>query len=187
MTGGAIIGVRIGADGAPAFVLADTDIADPLAHHAAVVAELRRTPMAPLRFGALAPDLAVHAPALGRAAMLAADHVEIGVVLAAPMANACNDAARNGRGFLRRAAARERGAVAFAQAVDAVEVAIRVCAGVADVRRLLISADRVSLAICAQRTCAADVAAAAEALSNTAMSVDVSGPWPLYSFAREAA
>jgi Gas vesicle synthesis protein GvpL/GvpF len=185
MSAGAIIGVRLGADGALAPVFAPADMpTEPLAHHAAVVAELRRQPMAPLRFGStMSPqDIPGHGPALRRAAALSTDHVEIGVTLT-PRAESMDAAPPvDGRGFLRRAASRHASAQVFEEAVSSLAAALAVLPGVAAIRHLDVAHDRASLALCARRADAPAIAAAAGRMTDAA-AVAATGPWPLYSFA----
>jgi hypothetical protein len=184
MTAGAMIGVRAKGGMLSAVYATGGSAADPLLHHRAVVDALRQEPMAPLRFGCtVSPEaFARHSHCLRRAAQLSHDHVEIGLRLDRVPGEAHTGSATDGRSYLRRAAARAGGDTHFHRHAADIEAAVRAMAGVADMRRLAGSAERMSLAICALRSRAAAIAIAAEALATDGVAVDVSGPWPLYSF-----
>jgi hypothetical protein len=170
MTAGVAIGVTVGEDGALEFRHAQA--MTPLDHHRAVVTGLRAGPLAPLRFGMTmdADALGENDAALRRVIALSPDHIEIGLRITTVDGDGRT---LGGRGWLRRAAARNQASLALAERLASVP-------GVAMVRDLGADGSVRRFALCAPRSGAAGVAAALPAIEG--FTADVSGPWPLYSF-----
>jgi hypothetical protein len=183
MTAAAAVAVSVAPDGALALVMVDdAAAATPLAHHRAVVAALRACSCAPVRHGMriTMDDVLADAQAYRRIALLGRTHVEIGVAL--QHRAEASPAPASGRGFLRLAAARAQSGEAFRQFSADLAAAFGDISGVEDVRIVSRGDRRVSLALLAERSVAAAVAAAAESFGGPACAVNASGPWPLYSF-----
>ncbi len=181
MTGMIAIGVAFEA-GRPELILVPAEEAQhPLDHHRAVVASLRRRPMAPLRHGASVSITDVNALAgeYRRIAELSRDHVEIGVSL---IRREAMPTATTGRGFLRAAAARQEAQSAFRRFTEDLAAALTEMPGVVDVRILAAESDRAGIAVLGARREAPALAIAIDAMSNAACGVSSNGPWPLYSF-----
>jgi hypothetical protein len=189
MTQPHFLGVAKGADGRIAPVFAPPGAAlDALAHHRSVVDALRRGPFLPAAFGAgvdcdLGARVKAKATAIEAALGESRDLIEMGVsIQASRELNAPAGAPVTGRDFLRQAAQRAGSAESAAVALD---TCIRHITGLGGVSRckVLSQADgHTVLAVAVERSCAPAVAEAIEAQSGPAQTIEVSGPWPLYSF-----
>jgi hypothetical protein len=178
-----LLGVRQDAAGRIAPVFAAPDIVlDAVAHHRAVVGELRTGGFAPAAYAAAPMDLATRLAARAReasaAVALQATSVELGVRIIRHPATIASQQPKTGADFLRQSAERLR----RQDASETIAAAIASLVDAASLRRLASDASMIALAIRVERADARALASAIEATATPEVAVDVTGPWPLYSF-----
>jgi hypothetical protein len=175
---------------APVFAEADLTL-DALAHHRAVVDALRHGPFLPAVFGStladdprrLAKRLKACQGRLQAELDRSIDAVEIGVRFT--LTTLAADAPRSsvsGRDFLRSASSRS---TTISASIEKAKNIIRLAgseAGVLQYRILSETASGLQAAFAVRRDAAAKIAALLQDSASTVVAVDVSGPWPLYSF-----
>jgi hypothetical protein len=175
---------------APLFAPPDAVI-DALGHHRLVVDALRQGPFLPAAFrscrddhpGELVGRIRQHREGLSNALGQSHDLIEMGVtIVVAGRTEEPVTAPATGRAFLRQIAARAGTAGETSAQIDQLVRHIATMDGVSRCRVLCDAVNEKSLALAVERTRAPAVAAAIEAHVVDGMTVEVSGPWPLYSF-----
>ncbi|MGL4636221.1 MAG: GvpL/GvpF family gas vesicle protein [Beijerinckiaceae bacterium] len=187
------VGRNAAGDIAPVFVTA-RETFDAMQHHRAVVTAASGKAFLPVAFGtslgqdsaAFCKRLSASKMGLGAALDLAGTHVEIGVRLhhSASTVSAEPDRA-SGRAWLQSSAKRASLQQQQADSMQALLDGWRAHTGVADVRVIDSSGALTRIALMVERQAGAKVAAVIEAAANPDLAVEVSGPWPLYSFGVE--
>jgi Gas vesicle synthesis protein GvpL/GvpF len=184
------IGHNVAGDIIPLFVNFD-DGYNALDHHAAVVSAARQGPILPAVFGSslgvdheqLRVKLAQRGKVLGSAISASAELIEVGVRVT--WIGGIQDQtkpARSGRSFLQAAAKRAHAETAFVESVDVLQSTVLNMVGVQDGRLLGIQGRIAKIAFLVQRQQAFKIASKIETFASAAIEIDVSGPWPLYSF-----
>jgi hypothetical protein len=175
---------------APLFAPPDT-IIDALGHHRLVVDALRKGPFLPAAFGscsndspaALAGRIRRHRECLRDALGQSRDMIEMGVaIVSAGRSEVPMIAPATGRAFLRQSAARAGAAGETALQIDRLVQQIAEIDGVSCYRVLSDTGTQKSLALSVQRKRGPAIASDIEGWSLSGLIVDISGPWPLYSF-----
>ncbi|MGL4242670.1 MAG: GvpL/GvpF family gas vesicle protein, partial [Beijerinckiaceae bacterium] len=189
-----LIGVRQDASGRIGPVFAD--VTDAVGHHRAVVDALRAGPMMPLAFGADPADrmsnlrewLAKHEAALADDMRSSRDLVEMGVRIRVNVDDSTESSppemeiAGAGRGYLQRASARTAFLAGRRTRAEEAIAATAASPGVARWRVLSDDGQTISLALAVRRDAGTIAAARLAAMSTDGLSIETSGPWPLYSF-----
>jgi hypothetical protein len=175
---------------APLFAPPDAVI-DALGHHRLVVDALRQGPFLPAAFRSCRDDhpaelvgrIRQHRKGLRNALGQSRDLIEMGVtIVVTGRTEEPETAPATGRAFLQQAAVRAGAAGETAVQVNHLTQHIAAMNGVSRCRVLCDAVNQKSLALAVERTKASAVASAIEARSLPGLTLDISGPWPLYSF-----
>ena len=184
------IGCDVTGEAVPLYANAD-DSFNALDHHKAVVSATRLGPLLPAVFGSplgaspaqLAIMMAQRSEALGHAVIATAELLEIGVRITwLRTVPEQSKMMGSGRSFLQAAAKKARAEAAFVDSVALLQDTFAQLVGVRAVRLLGVTAHVAKVALSAQRQQAAAISTRIESLASSMFELDVSGPWPLYSF-----
>jgi Gas vesicle synthesis protein GvpL/GvpF len=184
------VGSGVSGDVIPLFANVDDEY-NALDHHAAVVSAARQGPILPAMFGSplgvdheqLRVKLAQRGKVLGSAISASAELIEMGVRVT--WIGSIQDQTkpeRSGRSFLQAAAKRAQAETAFVESVDVLQSTVLNMFGVQDGRLLGIQGRVAKIALLVQRQQAFKIASKIETFASDAIEINVSGPWPLYSF-----
>jgi hypothetical protein len=172
----------------PVFAAPDC-VADALSHHRAVVEATRAGGFLPARLDmpacepvSLAARIAARRPVIVAALDAAADMVEIGVRISPVARIAMAGPSPDGRSFLALAAKRLSAAGAALEALEERLSRVPLLIGVVAHRRIADDRGAAVLALKVRRAEAPALALAVGSLASDDVAIEVSGPWPLYSF-----
>jgi Gas vesicle synthesis protein GvpL/GvpF len=184
------IGNNAAGEAVPLFATFDDGLTA-LDHHAAVVSAARQGPILPAIFGSqlginselLAAKITQRNMALRHAVDASAGLIEMGVRITwiGSGDDKCKDA-RSGRGFLQAVAKKARAEAAFVDTLALVQNTFSTFAGVSAVQLLGVQERVARIALSVERHQALKIAIKIEEFASTEIEIDVSGPWPLYSF-----
>jgi hypothetical protein len=174
---------------APVFAAPDVTL-DALGHHKAVVNALRQGPFLPAAFGSNAadnPDLLAGRLLAFRSRLKSelehsVDTVEVGVTISLSDVPVDCSAHSSGRAFLQAASSRSMANTASLSLARSMITQATGMAGVRDHRILHESSTEIRVAFAVSRCAAIELVGVLEGAASERLSIEVSGPWPLYSF-----